>query len=496
MSGAVNNTHDYIPPPPGETMGHPKSLWMLFGAEFWERFAYYGMRALLAVYVAAAFFKHLPEGEANAQASLTYGGFTSLVYATGVIGGMVADRYLGYQRSIILGGLLMAVGLGMLLLPELQWFLVGLAVIVAGNGLFKPNISTMVGKLYAPGDVRRDSGFTIFYMGINAGAFFAPIICGTLIGTRFGFQYGFLAAAIGMIFGIVVFQFRKGMLGHIGQSPAGREGWGPVFVVLAGAIAMVPLIYFLLSRSNILGVVLLVLFAILAVYLVWSGFAENSVQGQKYVAMFILFSANILFWALFEQAGASLNFMARDFVDAPFNFTLFQSFNPLFIILLAPAFAALWPKLEKMNMNPSIPRKFAIALIGLALGFAVLVFAIKTMLGADGKIPWIWLGLLYLIHTMAELCLSPIGLSMVTKLAAPKNVGLSMGGWFLATAVANYLAGRISAIASGGGGHGEAAGGLVQYSQTFTMLIWAGLIVGAIYFILAPLINKLMHGIK
>jgi len=496
MSGAVNTTHEYIPPPPGETMGHPKPLWMLFGAEFWERFAYYGMRALLAVYVATAFFGHLPEGEANAQASLTYGGFTSLVYATGVIGGMVADRYLGYQRSIILGGLLMAAGLFMLLLPDLKWFLVGLAVIVAGNGLFKPNISTMVGKLYAPNDVRRDSGFTIFYMGINAGAFLAPLVCGTLIGTRFGFQYGFLAAALGMILGIVVFQFRKGMLGHIGMPPAGREGWKPIWMVLGGAILMVPLIYFLLSQSEILGMVLLGLFVVLAVYLISSGKADGgAVQTRRYIAMFLLFSANILFWALFEQAGASLNFMARDFVDAPFNFTVFQSFNPLFIILLAPAFAALWPRLEKMNMNPSIPRKFALALIGLALGFAVLVFAIKTMLDADGKIPWIWLGLLYLIHTMAELCLSPIGLSMVTKLAAPRNVGLSMGGWFLATAVANYLAGRISAVASGAG-HGDAASSLAQYSATFTMLIWAGLIVGAVFFLVAPLINKLMHGVK
>ena len=495
MSGAASNPQDFIPPPPGETLGHPRPLWMLFGAEFWERFAYYGMRALLAVYVATAFFAHLPEGEANAQASLTYGGFTSLVYATGVLGGMIADRYLGYQRSIIMGGLLMAAGLCMLLLPELKWFLVGLAVIVAGNGLFKPNISTMVGKLYAPGDVRRDSGFTIFYMGINAGAFFAPIICGTLIGARFGYQYGFLAAAIGMILGIVVFQIRKGMLGHIGKAPAGREGWGPIAVVLLGALATVPLIYFLLSQSNILGVVLLVLFVVLAIYLVWSGYAESSVQGQKYVAMFILFSANILFWALFEQAGASLNFLARDYVNAPFNFTLFQSANPLFILLLAPVFAALWPRLDKLNMNPSIPRKFAIALIGLAAGFALLVFAIRNFLGDDGKLGWYWLAGLYFIHTASELCLSPIGLSMVTKLAAPKNVGISMGGWFLATAVANFVAGRISAIASGGGSHGEAAG-LAQYSQTFTWLIWAGVIVGAIYFILAPLIQKLMHGVK
>jgi POT family proton-dependent oligopeptide transporter len=535
MSGAAPNDHSFIPPPPGETLGHPKSLWMLFGAEFWERFAYYGMRALLAVYVAAAFFDHLPEGEAAAQASLTYGGFTSLVYATGVIGGMIADRYLGYQRSIILGGLLMAAGLMMLLLPDLKWFLVGLAVIVAGNGLFKPNISTMVGKLYAPNDVRRDSGFTIFYMGINAGAFFAPIVCGTWIGAKFGYQYGFLAAALGMIFGVIVFQIRKGMLGHVGASPAGREGWKPVLIVLAGAIALVPVIYFLLSKSDVLGVVLLGLFAILAVYLIWSGFADGRVQGQKYIGMFILFTANILFWALFEQAGASLNFLAKDYVDAPFHFTVFQSANPLFILLLAPLFAALWPLLDRKNLNPSIPRKFAIALIGLAAGFALLIFGIKNFVSPEYRIGWYWLAGLYFIHTASELCLSPIGLSMVTKLAAPRNVGLSMGGWFLATAVANYLAGRISAIASGGGAHGapattapaaeqpgnwltdnalvdsvsglvrafstvpgdsEAARALTQYTVTFGWLVVAGLVVGGLYFVLAPQIQRLMHGVK
>lgn len=496
MSGASTTSQDYLPPPPGEILGHPKALWMLFTAEFWERFCYYGMRALLAVYVAAQFFAHLPAGEANAQASLTYGGYTSLVYATGIIGGMIADRYLGYQRSIILGGILMAIGCFMLLMPELKWFLVGLAVIVAGNGLFKPNISTMVGKLYPPGDIRRDSGFTIFYMGINAGAFFAPLITSVWVGATYGYKYGFMVAGIGMIFGIMVFQFSRGILGHVGKPPPGREGWGPIFTVLVGAIALVPVIYFLLSQSALLGMVLLGMFMLLAVYLIWSGYADDRVQGQKYIAMFILFAANILFWALFEQAGASLNFLARDFVNAPFNFTAFQSANPLFILLLAPAFAALWPKLERMQMNPSIPRKFALALIGLALGFALLVWALKAFLGADGKIMWYWLAGLYLIHTMAELCLSPIGLSMVTKLAAPRNVGLSMGGWFLATAVANYLAGRISAIASGGGGHGEAASSLSQYSETFSMLIWAGLIVGGVFFVLAPLINKLMHGVK
>ncbi|MEO6171846.1 MAG: peptide MFS transporter, partial [Arenimonas sp.] len=483
-------------PPPGEILGHPKSLWMLFSAEFWERFSYYGMRAILAVYVATTFFGNLPEGEANAQAALTYGGYTSLVYATAIFGGMIADRYLGYQRSILLGGFLMAMGMFLLLSTDLKIFLSGLAVIVAGNGLFKPNISTMIGKLYAPGDARRDSGFTIFYMGINAGAFFAPIICATWIGATFGFKYGFLAAGIGMIFGIVVFQFMKGMLGHVGVAPAGREGWKPVFVVLAGALALVPVIYFLLSKSTWLGYVLMVLLAGLAVYFITSAIKSgDKVQLHRYIAMLILFMANMLFWALFEQAGSSLNFLARDFVDSPFNFSLFQSFNPLFIIALAPLFAMLWPWLDKKNINPSIPRKFAIALIGVGFGFFILVMAIKST-SEGSKLFWGILGLTYLIHTMAELCLSPIGLSMVTKLAAPKEVGMAMGGWFLSIAMANYVAGVIASVASGGGGGEEAASSLSQYSIVFNQLWWLGLIIGGAYFLLAPLINKLMHGVK
>jgi proton-dependent oligopeptide transporter, POT family len=499
MSGAIQQG-PFVPPPPGEILGHPKQLWMLFGAEFWERFAFYGMRALLAVYVATTFFGLLPEGEARAQASLTYGGYLSLVYATGILGGMIADRYLGYQRSIVVGGILMAIGLCLLLIPSLSWFLLGLSVVIAGNGLFKPNISAMVGKLYAPSDARRDSGFTIFYMGINAGAFLAPIVCATWIGNTYGARYGFMSAAIGMVIGVVIFHLLRDMLGHVGKPASEHSGMKPVFVTFAGALAMVPIIYLLLSKSNLLGLVLLGVFAALAVYLIWTGTQEQGeenkrVQVQRYIAMFILFTANILFWALFEQAGASLNFLAKDHVDAPFGFALFQSFNPLFIITLAPVFAALWPKLEQFGMNPSIPRKFALALFGMAAGFGIIVFAINS-LAPDTKIHWLWLAGLYLVHTMAELCLSPIGLSMVTKLAAPRNVGLAMGGWFLATAVANFLAGRISAIASSGGAHLEEAGNLAQYSTTFTMLIWAGVIVGGVYFIAAPLINKLMHGVK
>ncbi|GMU62402.1 MAG: MFS transporter [Myxococcaceae bacterium] len=506
-SSAGSGTEEFVPPPGGEVMGHPSALWNLFGTEFWERFMYYGMRAMLAVHVATQFFAHLDGPAAKEAASLTYGGYTSMVYMTGILGGFVADRILGYQRSIMLGGVLMAVGMTMLMAPDLTTFLLGLAVIVAGNGLFKPNISTMVGKLYAPGDARRDSGFTIFYMGINLGAFFAPLICANVIGQRFGYRWGFFAAAVGMLAGLAIFQLLKGWLGHVGKPPANRPGFMPLVQVLVGALVLVGPVYLLLSKSEVLGSLLIVMMFGLAGYFVFSGIRSGQKeQLHKYIAMLILFLSNILFWALFEQAGSSLNFLAKDFVRMPDveifgwrpTFELFQSVNAIFIVIFAPVFAALWPKLDKVKLNPSIPRKFGFGLAGAAVGFYVLVFAIRHSVGDDGKLSWLWLTLTFLIHTFGELCLSPIGLAMVTKLARPQETGLAMGGWFLSIAMANYVAGRIAAIASGGGGgHGaEAAQGLTNYAEVFQQLFFIGIAIAALYLLLAPLINKLMHGVK
>lgn len=501
------NPPAFQPPPPGEILGHPKALWNLFGTEFWERFMYYGMRAMLAVHVAAQFFAHLSGAEAREQASLTYGGFTSLVYMTGIAGGFVADRILGYQRSIMLGGVLMATGSFMLMAPDLTTFVVGLAVLVVGNGLFKPNISSMVGKLYAPGDARRDSGFTIFYMGINAGALVAPIICATYIGQKFGYRWGFFSAAMGMLLGLAIFQMLKGWLGHVGTAPEGKKGWTPVLMVTAAAAVLVVPVYFLLSKSDVLQLVLGVMMGALVIYFLVSGVRSGErAQLHRYIAMLILFIANILFWALFEQAGSSLNFLAQDHVKMPDvsifgwtpTFEIFQSVNPVFIILLAPLFASLWVKLDKADWNPSIPRKFAYGLLGAALGFYILVFAIRHTADAGHNISWVWLTLTYLIHTMGELCLSPIGLAMVTKLARPQETGLAMGGWFLSIAMANFVAGRIAAIASSGGEGGVTGGAaaLAQYSSTFNMLFWLGLGGAVLFFLLAPVINKLMHGVK
>jgi POT family proton-dependent oligopeptide transporter len=489
----MHQTPPFVPPPPGEYIGHPRGLWMLFGAEFWERFAYYGMRALLAVYVATAFFAMLPEGEARARASLTYGAYTALIYATGIFGGFVADRYLGYRHAILLGGALMAAGLFLLLMPDLTWFLVGLAVIVVGNGLFKPNISAMVGQLYAPDDIRRDSGFTIFYMGINAGGALAPLVCGTLIGARFGYQWGFFAAGIGMILGLVVFQWRAGWIGHIGAPLAPGQSLRRIATVLAGCLAAVPLVYLLLSRAALVGYLLLGLFAVLAVYFIASAVRSgDEVQRHRYTAMLLLFLAKILFWGMFEQAGSSLNFFAKDHVDAPFDFTLFQSANPAFILLLAPVFAWMWPRLERKGYNPSIPRKFALALLLVACGFTVLVASIHRLDDPAGRVAWGVLAFTYLLNTMGELCLSPIGLSMVSKLAAPQDTGLAMGAWFMCTAIGNYAAGVIAAVASGGGG----AGGVAQYAATYTQIAIGGFVLGAVFLLCAPFINRLMHGVR
>jgi len=467
----------------------------------------------------------------------------------------------------------MAAGLFVLLIENLNWFLVGLALIVAGNGLFKPNISTMIGKLYAPGDIRRDSGFTIFYMGINLGAMVAPIITASWIGVTWGLKYGFLAAGIGMILSTLFLEVAKKSLGHVGLPEQGKEGWGRFFIVGAGALVLAAVVFFLLSESAILGVLLFNIMAFVLIYFFSSSYGKagasvgvaivawllvqfigmeggfdvggfiqhlrdnsmagnpmiywgviitasalffgsqqmvhgNKVQVQRYIAMMILFLANACFWALFEQAGSSLNFFAREFATPMFGsmetwqaggFGIFQSLNPLYILLFAPVFAMLWPKLEKLGMNPSIPRKFALGLIQVALGFLVLVFAISNMQNAAGLVPWIFLALCYLLHTTGELCLSPIGLSMVTKLADEKETGLAMGGWFLSIAMAQYVAGLIAALASGGsnGAHGAmVAADINQYQGVYMQLFWIGLVFGIAYLLLAPAINKLMHGVK
>ena len=483
-----------------DVLGHPRQLWMLFMTEFWERFAFYGMRWALTLYIVAQFFGGDPSGQA--YASRTYGAFLALVYATAIFGGYAADRLIGYQRSILLGAVITAIGLFMITVPNQEVFLMGLAVVITGNGLFKPNISTMVGKLYGPTDDRRDRGFTIFYMGINAGALVAPLLTGWLASEITdtpmvqNYKIVFITTGIGMLISLLWFWFGRKQLGEIGRPPEGK-GMGAMATVVVGAAICAPLIYFLLSKvgAEPLQIVLSALFVLLAVMLIAEGIREGKEQRDKVIAMILLFAFNIFFWCFFEQAGSSFNFLAENIVDRDFGGWVFpvgwfQSVNPAGIVLLAPVVAVIWSILSRMKAEPSVPRKFGLGLLLNGLSFTVLMYAL-TNLVQDGQIPFWPLVLTYVIQTVGELCLSPIGLSMVTKLAPLKYVGMAMGGWFLSTAIGNNLSGIVAGMISGETGM-TVQSALSGFTLIFYILMGAGLVL----FLIAPLIQKLMHGVK
>jgi POT family proton-dependent oligopeptide transporter len=514
--------------------GHPPGLWILFFAELWERFCYYGMRALLAVYVADLFVVQ------QSEASLIYGAYTALIYATGIFGGVIADRLLGFRRSIVLGGIVMAAGCFALVVRDKDVFLLGLSMLIVGNGLFKPNISSLVGKLYRPGDPRRDGGFTIFYMGINLGALLAPLACAavsrlfpkqvaiadlppgmngnpdypTWVAQGFAelpdYRWGFLIAGIGMLLGIFVFWIGRARLAGEGLAPEGREGPKTLLVVLLGCVVMTPLVFLLIAKKEVAGYILLGLAAAVTGYLIW--FALHCFKnadregGQRIFALIALLLANTVFWSAFEQAGNSLNFFARDYVhmitlpltDKAFDFEWFQSVNSTFIILLGPIFAWTWVWLDQRRRNPSIPVKFGFGVVCVGLGFGVLMWAMSSV-GMQGRVSFWSLVALYFIHTCGELCISPVGLSMVTKLAPARMTGLVMGAWFLSISCANFLAGKISEYAATvDESKAEVAGGvpMASYYPAYEFLLWYTVIIGGVYLVLSKPLNKWMHGIK
>ncbi|MBT2746472.1 MULTISPECIES: oligopeptide:H+ symporter [unclassified Lysobacter] len=527
MSGAATSIQGQAPIPEFEQrLGHPKPLWMLFMTEFWERFAFYGIRWALVLYIVAQFYGG--DGVGQAPANRIYGAYLALVYAAAIFGGYIADRVLGYQRSILLGAVIMSAGLFMIAFPNEQVFKFGLATIICGNGLFKPNISTMVGKLYAVGDERRDSGFTIFYMGINLGGFLSPILTGWLAEQVFGtsampaYKMVFLASGVGMLISLFWFWFGRRQLEGIGRPPADSQGKQKVLYVFLGALAAIPVVYFLLALgAGTLQWVLLAMFVALCGLLLFEGFREGSAQRDKVIAMLIIFTFNILFWMFFEQAGSSFTFLADQIVDRQFSggFVFpnawFQSVNSLAIIALAPIIAWIWVAMR--NTNPSIPRKFGLGLIFNGLAFLLLVVVLTPLVvpamgleslpswlkwapsvspdsafaAAPGKIPFWSLFMVYVIQSVGELCLSPIGLSMVTKLAPVRLVGFGMGGWFLSTGIGNNLSGIFAGEVSGEKGMSTATA-LTGYGFGFMVLVGAGLLL----FLVAPLVQKLMHGVK
>ena len=603
MTDSVAATADDIPRD-DEFLGHPKGLYVCFTTELWERFSFYGMKYLLLLYLTKY---HLFTDEMGLD---VLGSYAGLVYALPLIGGMIADRFLGMRKSVLFGGILLSLGhilmavegyqamfyaagttlkenltlasgevlaagtvLGEDILMRdtaaLNVFYFALALIVMGVGYLKPNISTIVGKLYSTNDPRRDSGFTIFYMGINIGSFTATLLCGWL-GETFGWKYGFGAAGIGMIFGLFTFMYgQKYLMGHAEPSEPEKlkkSFLGPinlewsiyllslpvlgllwllvqhepvvlltqnVFLVIAivglilysmvhtkqdqnntvaytiAGIAVVAALYAIavnlhfipgsetLAENVLYGSIILVVG-----FVVYGFLTHNSPEFGRTVVLMILILSTIVFWALFEQSAGSMTLYAdrvvdRSIGDTTFTAAQFGSLNAGFIMLLAIPFAALWTWLAKKNLEPSTPVKFGLGILQAGLGFGSLVYGAQHT-DQFGQVAMIWLILAYLLHTTGELCLSPVGLSAVTKLSIGNVVGVSMGTWFLATALSETVAtrlGKMAAISTEGSETADAATALATYTQLFEFLMWFGVGAGVFMIVISPVLRRWMHGI-
>ncbi len=485
-------------------MGHPAGLYICFGTELWERFSFYGMKYLLLLYLTKY---HL---FADDMGLAVLGSYSALVYAMPVLGGLIADRYLGMRRAVVYGGLLLVAGhLGMAFEGEqarligdtvvrddsaLQVFYLSLALIIMGVGFLKPNISTVVGKLYPENDPRRDSGFTIFYMGINIGAFTATLLCGWL-GEVYGWSYGFGAAGIGMLLGLVLFIWGQPLLEGHGEAPSDEalaDRKGPLklehLIYLVGLLG-VAVLWQIVQFTAVVGTLLNVVSLLTLGGLLWYIFARcDRVQRDRMLALIVLIVSTVFFWALFEQGAGSMTLFADRATDKTlFGVSLtasqFGAANSFFIFTLAPLFAMLWTWLGRRGLEPSTPVKFGLGIAQAGLGFGALAYGTQFPDQAGLVSAW-WLILAYLLHTTGELCLSPVGLSAVTKLSVPGVVGVMMGAWFLASAYSSYVAALLGTMIT------EADGFVVLFDQ----LLWAGVAAGVVMLIATPLLKRLMHG--
>ncbi len=502
---------------------HPKGLYVLFVTEFWERFSYYGMRAIFVLYMTKVLLLD------KSLASNIYGSYTGLVYLTPLIGGYVADRYWGNRKSIFVGGILMALGQFLMFFSAsiahgedkgfaitMMW--TGLAFLIFGNGFFKPNISTMVGQLYEDNDSRKDAAYTIFYMGINAGAFIAPLICGYL-GENVDFKWGFLAAGLGMIVSLIIFYLTKNKY-VVGPNGA-QLGVGPnkatddnqakdskdaafsplqLGILLGGIAAAFSIIHFGFGvdvwGSLIYGMTLVGPFVII------TDKSLTKVEKDRLWVIILIMIFVIFFWMCFEQAGASLTFFAQEQTNrSVFGWVMpasyFQSFNAGFIIILAPIISAIWLRLSKKGINPAAPYKQSLGLAFLALGFLLIAFGSKSIPAAGASI--FFLTGLYFLHTIGELFLSPIGLSMVNKLTPARFTSLMMGIWFLAIATGNKLAGTMSSLYPdpSAATHPSILGFEINdlFSYFILFVFFSG-IASILLFLLCKKLEKMMHGVK
>ncbi len=469
--------------------GHPRGLNTLFFTEMWERFSYYGMRALLILFMTASAATG-GMGYGVEEAGRIYGLYTASVYMAGLPGGWIADRLLGLRKAVLWGGVIIACGHFSMAVPGETTFFLGLALIVIGTGLLKPNISAMVGELYEENDVRRDAGFSIYYMGINIGAFAAPLICGYL-GQEISWHLGFVAAGIGMVCGLIQYVLTGNRLGDAGLRP-GKSAEGPAvsfgldgMMWLGGAALILAALILEITTVQRLGLMLAGSTIFIASLFVGKGFSE--VEKRRGYSIYALFLVAALFWSGFEQAGSSLNLFADRLTDTSllgisFPSTWFQSLNPLYIFLLAPVFSWLWIKLG--DSQPSSPAKFAFGLYGIGLGFLVMVAA-ANLASEDYRVSPMWLIVTYLLHTLGELCLSPVGLSAMTKLAPKQIVGQILGVWFLAAAIGNYMGGELATLFES-----------FPLPKLFGAVAAVTLGFGVLTTLLTPLIRKQMGGVR
>ena len=491
---------------------HPRALFVCFFAEMWERFSYYGMRALLTLYMVKVIFQHMSQGDADAKSLAIYGSYTASIYLGPIIGGVIADRYFGFRKAILFGGVLISVGhlvlglQGLIAETNQMMFFIALTLIVIGTGYFKPNISSFLAKFYEQDDPRKDGAFNIFYMGINVGAFLSALTCGYL-GETIGWHIGFGLAGIGMLLGLVIFWINLKHFGDEGKIPNMDHEKKSIFMgmslntlIIIGSLLVIPLWSMLYNSSELFTNALLFISIGMLIYLFYLGTQYEN--GSRLWVVCILFLFHSVFWALFEQAGGSLTLVTDRFVDrmvgnSEIPASQFQALNAFFIIVFAPIFSWIWIKLRKLKAEPSTPLKFVLGLVLLALGFLLIVFGANNAISNGGKIG-IWIIVfMYWFHTMGELFLSPIGLSMITKLSPGHIVGFVMGCWFLSYSLGNKLAAEIGKLTSSASNENATfTEQLAQYSETYmTWGVYVVLGAAALLLLFVPLIKKWMKGI-
>ncbi len=484
---------------------HPNALWLLFFTEMWERFSFYGMRALLILYMTSQL------GKDDVEANLQYGAYNALVYAMPLLGGWIADRYLGFRKSITLGAVVMALGHLVLAIPSETTFYFGLGLLISGNGFFKPNISSLLGTFYDAKDPRKDTAYSIFYMGINIGAFLGSALCGYL-GQKVSWHLGFGIAGLFMILGLAVFVTLGGLLGDRGHPPSKdvlqrRYGGLPLeWLIYALAFALVPVAMLGVQRHHILDKLMPGLGIAALGYIIWLSLKELREDAQKLWAALSMILLSVLFWGFFEQSGGSLNLMAERNVDMHVggvelpSAMVNNSVNPFFIVFLTPLFALMWGFLSRRRIEPSSPVKFGIAFLLLGAGYYLFLSGGKAGM-ATGLMPlWFFLAGYFCI-TAGELFLSPIGLSMISKLSPAKLVGLMMGVWFLASAFGHHLGGWIGSKmaipkAKADGTPFTPVESLPIYMEGCQNIALVSVATGVLILGLSPFIRKWMHGVK